>query len=137
MSFAFHILSVTCSLTRALSQSLAHMQHSCPNMPPKKAPRVCTLIFMYASLYPVGEPLSAATPSLCWFLGVAEDCCMLSILLTVPSCFNSFWARCHPYILLHDFSHLIMCLMIVHVYTCTLYMSKSLERRFFGHCVES
>ena len=23
--------------------------------------------------------------------GVAEDCCMLSILLTVPSCFNSFW----------------------------------------------
>ena len=25
-----------------------------------------------------------------WFLGVAEDCCMLSILLAVPSCFNSF-----------------------------------------------
>ena len=23
--------------------------------------------------------------------GVAEDCCMLSILLAVPSCFNSFW----------------------------------------------
>ena len=23
--------------------------------------------------------------------GIAEDCCMLSILLAVPSCFNSFW----------------------------------------------
>ena len=23
--------------------------------------------------------------------GVAEDCCMLSILLAVPSCFNTFW----------------------------------------------
>ena len=35
---------------------------------------------------------SSATPSLhLWFLGVAEDCCMLSILLAVPSCFNSFW----------------------------------------------
>ena len=35
---------------------------------------------------------SLATPSLhLWFLGVAEDCCMLSILLAVPSCFNSFW----------------------------------------------
>ena len=30
---------------------------------------------------------SSATPSLhLWFLGVAEDCCMLSILLAVPSC---------------------------------------------------
>ena len=36
---------------------------------------------------------SSATPSLYTssFLGVAEDCCMLSILLAVPSCFNSFW----------------------------------------------
>ena len=31
-----------------------------------------------------------------WFLGVAEDCCMLSILLTVPSCFNSFWHGAIP-----------------------------------------
>ena len=39
---------------------------------------------------------SFATPSLhLWFWGVAEDCCMLSILLAVPSCFNSFW---HIYI---------------------------------------
>ena len=29
--------------------------------------------------------------------GVAEDCCMLSILPAVPSCFNTFW----HYILLH------------------------------------
>ena len=29
--------------------------------------------------------------------GVAEDCCMLSILLAVPSCFNSFWhSVIHP-----------------------------------------
>ena len=35
---------------------------------------------------------SSATPSLHLdFLGVAEDCCMLSILLAVPSCTYSFW----------------------------------------------
>ena len=35
---------------------------------------------------------SSATPSLkLWFWGVAEDCCMLSILLAVPSCIYSFW----------------------------------------------
>ena len=40
---------------------------------------------------------SSATPSLhLWFLGVAEDCCMLSILLAVPSCFNSFWHGVNP-----------------------------------------
>ena len=49
---------------------------------------------------------SSATPSLhLWFLGVVEDCCMLSILLTVPSCFNSF---CHgviptSYFIFNDF----------------------------------
>ena len=31
-----------------------------------------------------------------WFLGVAEDCCMLSILLTVLSCFSSFWHSVIP-----------------------------------------
>ena len=40
----------------------------------------------------VGCVLAGPAPSLhLWFLGVAEDCCMLSILLAVPSCFNSFW----------------------------------------------
>ena len=35
---------------------------------------------------------SSATPSLhLWFWGVAEDCCMLSLLLAVPSCIYSFW----------------------------------------------
>ena len=35
---------------------------------------------------------SSATPSLHLdFWGVAEDCCMLSILLAVPSCTYSFW----------------------------------------------
>ena len=40
-----------------------------------------------------------------WFLGVAEDCCMLSILLTVPSCFNSFWHGVIPtsYFIFNDF----------------------------------
>ena len=53
---------------------------------------------------------SSATPSLhLWFLGVAEDCCMLSILLAVPSCFNSFWHGVIPtsYFIFNDF------------YTCT------------------
>ena len=55
---------------------------------------------------------SSATPSLhLWVLGVAEDCCMLSILLAVPSCFNSFWHGVIPtsYFIFNDF------------YTCTLY----------------
>ena len=49
---------------------------------------------------------SSATPSLhLWFLGVAEDCCMLSILLVVPSCFNSFWHGVIPtsYFIFNDF----------------------------------
>ena len=33
---------------------------------------------------------SSATPPYIMILGVAEDCCMLSILLAVPSCFNIF-----------------------------------------------
>ena len=37
--------------------------------------------------------------------GVAEDCCMLSILLAVPSCFNSFWHGVIPtsYFIFNDF----------------------------------
>ena len=49
---------------------------------------------------------SSATQSLhLWFLGVAEDCCMLSILLAVPSCFNSFWRGVIPtfYFIVNDF----------------------------------
>ena len=49
---------------------------------------------------------SSATHSLhFWFLGVAEDCCMLSILLAVPSCFNSFWHGVIPtsYFIFNDF----------------------------------
>ena len=49
---------------------------------------------------------SSATPSLhLWFLGVAEDCCMLSILLAVPSCIYSFWHGVIPtsYFIFNDF----------------------------------
>ena len=47
---------------------------------------------------------SSATPSVhLWFLGVAEDCCMLSILLAVPSCFNSFWHGVIPTSYFKDF----------------------------------
>ena len=56
---------------------------------------------------------SSATPSLhLWFLGVAEDCCMLSILLAVPSCFNSFWHGVIPtsYFTFNDF---YTCIYIV------------------------
>ena len=55
---------------------------------------------------------SSATQSLhLWFLGIAEDCCMLSILLAVPSCFNSFWHGVIPtsYFIFNDF------------YTCIIY----------------
>ena len=53
---------------------------------------------------------SSATPSLnLWFLGVVEDCCMLSIFLAVSSCFNSVWHGVIPtsYFIFNDF------------YTCT------------------
>ena len=55
---------------------------------------------------------SSATLSLhLWFLGVAEDCCMLSILLAVPSCFNSFWHGVIPtsYFIFNDFYTCIYC----------------------------
>ena len=41
----FRILSFTCSLTRALSQSLAHPQQLFSASTPGLAPRVCTLVF--------------------------------------------------------------------------------------------
>ena len=49
---------------------------------------------------------SSTTPSLHLdFLGVAEDCCMLSILLAVPSCTYSFWHGVIPtsYFIFNDF----------------------------------
>ena len=65
---------------------------------------------------------SRLTPSLhLWFLGVAEDCCMLSILLAVPSCLNSFWHGVIPtsYFIFNDF-----LTVAVSSYTCT----RSLHR---------
>ena len=49
---------------------------------------------------------SSATQSLhLKFLGVAEDCCMLSLLLAVPSCIYSFWHGVIPtsYFIFNDF----------------------------------
>ena len=60
---------------------------------------------------------SSATPSLhLWFWGVAEDCCMLSILLAVPSCIYSFWHGVIPtsYFIFNDF---YTCICYVHVHT--------------------
>ena len=40
---------------------------------------------------------SSATPKTPRYReGFVEDCCMLSILLAVPSCFNSFWHSVIP-----------------------------------------
>ena len=67
---------------------------------------------------------SSTTPSLhLWFLGVAEDCCMLSILLAVPSCFNSFWHGVIPtsYFIVNDFYTCIYKLymyMYMNVHVC-------------------
>ena len=45
---------------------------------------------------------SSATPSLhLIFLGVAEDCCMLSTIPCSGFLYLQFLARCHPYILFH------------------------------------
>ena len=76
---------------------------------------------------------SSATPSLhLWFLGVAEDCCMLSILLAVPSCFNSFWHGVIPtsYFIFNDF---YTC---IHVWTdamgyYNIIAPKCLQRSWF------
>ena len=48
----FRILSVTCSLTRALSQSLAHAQQLFSASTPGQvlAPRVCTLVLVLRSV---------------------------------------------------------------------------------------
>ena len=56
---------------------------------------------------------SSATPSLhLWLWGVAEDCCMLSILLAVPSCIYSFWYGIIPtsYFIFNDF---YTCIIII------------------------
>ena len=66
---------------------------------------------------------SSATQSLhLWFLGVAEDCCMLSILLAVPSCFNSFWHGVIPtsYFIFNDFYTCIYTFS-----TCRCFLSNS------------
>ena len=71
---------------------------------------------------------SSATPSLhLWFLGVAEDCCMLSILLAVPSCFNSFWHGVIPtsYFIFNDFYTCIIML----VYFLTRHNTRASSRR--------
>ena len=67
-----------------------------------------------------------ATQSLhLWFLGVAEDCCMLSILLAVPSCFNSFWHGVIPtsYFIFNDF------------YTCTIKDDTGRRTWILYHCL--
>ena len=70
---------------------------------------------------------SSATPSLhLWFLGVAEDCCMLSILLAVPSCFNSFWHGVIPtsYFIFNDFytcSHMCPYCLLLFYKNCIVY----------------
>ena len=67
---------------------------------------------------------SSATPSLhLWFLGVAEDCCMLSILLAVPSCFNSFWHGVIPtsYFIFNDFYTFII--IVGRCSSCLIYTS--------------
>ena len=48
------------------------------------------------------------------FLGVAEDCCMLSLFLAVPSCICSFWHGVIPtfYFILNNF------------YTCIIVYNK-------------
>ena len=72
---------------------------------------------------------SSTTQSLhLWFLGVAEDCCMLSILLAVPSCFNSFWHGVIPtsYFIFNDF------------YTCTKHKVECLCMEWcVDHCTLS
>ena len=56
--------------------------------------------------------LSSTTQSLhLWFLGAAEDCCILSILLAVP-CIYSFWHGVIPtsYLIFNDF---YTCIIII------------------------
>ena len=67
---------------------------------------------------------SSATQSLhLKFLGVAEDCCMLSLLLAVPSCIYSFWHGVIPtsYFIFNDF---YTCIYTDNVYTCTEYIFR-------------
>ena len=57
---------------------------------------------------------SSANPTL---LGVAEDCCMLSLLLAVPSCIYSFWHGVIPtsYFIFNDFCTCYY-MLLPHVY---------------------
>ena len=53
-------------------------------------------------------------------LGVAEDCCMLSLLLAVPSCIYSFWHGVIPtsYFIFNDFYTCISMSQAVYTSLC-------------------
>ena len=54
---------------------------------------------------------SSATQSLhLWFLGVAEDCCMLSLLLAVPSCRPTVFGTVSS---LHPTSFLMIFILVI------------------------
>ena len=75
---------------------------------------------------------SSATPSLhLWFLGVAEDCCMLSILLAVPSCFNSFWHGVIPtsYFIFNDFYTCNIRSCVIDIFHTTLQVPPNLDSK--------
>ena len=57
--------------------------------------------------------------------GVAEDCCMLSILLAVSSCFNSFWHGLIPT------SYFIFIFTLVHKDLNTCHLANFIGLRFF------
>ena len=78
---------------------------------------------------------SSATPSLhLWFLGVAEDCCMLSILLAVPSCFNSFWHGVTSVSSLHPTSFLMIFTLVIIKTRCNHSHTKARAERFARMC---
>ena len=64
--------------------------------------------------------------------GVAEDCCMLSILLAVPSCTYSFWHGVIPtsYFIFNDFYTIFLCRLSL----CTpLALAVPVHPRTYAH----
>ena len=98
---AYCIITNAYTLLRKMSETSVKIIEGCrDDTVPKtvETRRHCEVDWEHATIFRNPLPTS-------WFLGVAEDCCMLSIHLAVPSCFNSFWHGVIPtsFFIFNDF----------------------------------
>ena len=73
-----------------------------------------------------------ATQSLHLGFWVAEDCCIISLLLAVPSCIYSFW---HGVIPTSYFIFILVYIIIIHAIIATYYSNVMTVYNNYCNCV--